>query len=51
MAGELQTVATYRYPIQAQPAKAQLEAQGIECFIADMETVYTNTFLTNAVAG
>jgi len=51
MAGELQTVATYRYPIQAQPAKAQLETQGIECFLADIETVYTNTFLSNAVGG
>ncbi|HPO10424.1 MAG TPA: DUF2007 domain-containing protein [bacterium] len=38
MPDEMQTVMTYNDPIQAQLAKAQLEAQGIECYLADVET-------------
>ncbi len=49
--GNLVTIAAFENPLQASILASALEAQGIECFIADAETIAMNGLLTGVVGG
>jgi hypothetical protein len=49
--GPLVTVAAFDTPLKASILASRLEAEGIECFIADAEVVGLNNLLAGAVGG
>jgi hypothetical protein len=49
MADRLVTIATYRFPAEAEAARMFLEADGIQAFLADNETVAMDWLLGNAI--
>jgi DNA-directed RNA polymerase subunit M/transcription elongation factor TFIIS len=50
-ADSLITVATFSQAVEAHIAKGRLEAEGIDCFIADENIVNMNWLYSNAVGG
>ena len=51
MSEELLTIATFSMAIEADLARAKLESEGIECFLADEHTVTVNWLYSQAVGG
>lgn len=51
MSEELVTIATFSMAIEADLARAKLESEGIECFLADEHTVTVNWLYSQAVGG
>ncbi len=51
MPDKLITIATFSHPIEAHILKTKLESEGIECFIADENTVTMNWLYSNAIGG
>ncbi|MCD1127590.1 DUF2007 domain-containing protein [Jinshanibacter sp. LJY008] len=49
--GQLVVVARYSYPLDAQIAKSNLEAAGINAYIADVHTINTNWLYSDALGG
>lgn len=49
--GTLVTIATFEAPLKASLLASRLETSGIQCFIADAETVGMYQLLTSAVGG
>jgi hypothetical protein len=49
--GPLVTVGAFDTPLKASILASRLEADGIECFIADAETIGANSLLTGVVGG
>ena len=47
----LMTVASFDTPLQANILASRLEAEGVQCFIADAETIGLHGLLANAVGG
>jgi hypothetical protein len=47
----LVTIATFGTPVQANILASRLEAEGIQCFIADAETIGIHGLLAGAVGG
>ena len=45
------TVATFTYPHELLFLRGRLEAEGIECFTADENTVATDPLVSNAIGG
>jgi hypothetical protein len=48
---ELETIATYAYPYQAEIARGRLESEGIPAFLADEFLINLNWLYTNAIGG
>ncbi len=44
-------LATFAYPMQAKFARAQLEGEGIRCFLRNERTLDIDVFLTNVLGG
>ncbi len=51
MPEELVTIATFSMAVEADLARAKLESEGIECFLADEHTVTVNWLYSQAVGG
>ncbi len=51
MTEELVTIATFSTAVEADLARARLESEGIECFLADEHTVTVNWLYSQAVGG
>jgi hypothetical protein len=47
----LVTVASFDTPVQANILASRLEAEGVQCFLADAETIGLHGLLANAVGG
>lgn len=47
----LKTIATYSFPIEAQIARARLDAEGIPAFVADEQTINMQWLYSNAMGG
>lgn len=50
-AGPLVTIAAFDTPVKASILASRLEAEGIECFIADAETIAAHGLLSAALGG
>jgi hypothetical protein len=51
MSDRLVTVATFSLPFEVHLAKAKLESEGIECFVADENMVSLNWLYAGAIGG